>query len=331
MKKILIITPYKDLVGGVEVVTKTLADTLRESGMQVNFLTADNLCPQSFIEKIMVKIFGLPYLTSKAFKKLDSSIYDHIICNGEYGLGVKHKSVFAYFHGSYLGLKKYNTSQLKLKNHIMLMWRSYLQCLASRGKRVIAVSYFLKEILKEQGIHTDIVIGNPIDLKRFRPRENKILGEYLFIGRYDYWAKGIDIIETLNKRNYSVACYVNSNEINPKIDLKTEVPNRELPDIYNQYKVLIFPSRFESFGMVPAEAMASGLPLLMHPVGIGFKLQESLSDFVIENFLDEAELSKKIDNIKNNYKKYSDLSRKYAEENFSLDVFKEQWLKILNA
>jgi glycosyltransferase involved in cell wall biosynthesis len=41
------------------------------------------------------------------------------------------------------------------------------------------------------------------------------------------------------------------------------VPNSEMPDIYRRASCLLLPSRFDSFGQVVVEAMASGLPVIV--------------------------------------------------------------------
>lgn len=329
-KTILIVTPYRQLVGGVETVTQALAEALSSCDYDVEYLTTDELGAESFFDKIMLKIFGLPYLTANAFKKMDPMKYDHVICNGEFGYGINHVSSIVCFHGSYLGLKKFNNDKLAFKNKIALSWRAFLQVLAARNKKVVAVSEFLRDILTEQGIKTDVVIHNPIDLKKFCPIEIEKKGEYLFVGRYDYWAKGVDILEKLTDQNYDISCSFIGEATNHRLKIRPEVAYEKMNTLYNQYQILIFPSRFESFGMVAAEAMASGMPVIMRAVGLGHELKKDIPSFVINNFMDEAEMNEKIEDIKNNYDYYAKLSRKYAEK-FSLITFKEQWLKILNA
>ncbi|MDO9183221.1 MAG: hypothetical protein Q7U04_12480, partial [Bacteriovorax sp.] len=119
MKHVLIITPYRNLVGGVEVVTKNLADLLESKGMVVEYLTSDNLKANSLKDILFVKIFGLPYLTAKSFKqRADRDKIDFVICNGEFSFGIKHSNAIVYFHGSYFGLKKFNGHMLGIKNKI---------------------------------------------------------------------------------------------------------------------------------------------------------------------------------------------------------------------
>jgi glycosyltransferase involved in cell wall biosynthesis len=93
----------------------------------------------------------------------------------------------------------------------------------------------------------------------------------------------------------------------------------------------MFPSRFESFGMVMAEAMSCGIPILVHPVGIGYELKNIIPEFVIDDFSNENDLNAKIEALNNNYSHYSQLAKKYATEKFQIDTFYQKWMKVLSA
>ena len=330
MKSILIITPYDHIAGGVETVTEALIHVLTQDGYRVQKLTSEKLVCENIYERIMTKVFGLPYLTSKAFKRMNGDQFSHVICNGEFSWGISHPGLVVYFHGSYLGLRDFS-SRRSWKSYVMLSWRAFLQKCAARGATVVSVSEFLSAILKKQGIFVSHVISNPVDLVKFHPINAKKDKDYFFIGRFDYFSKGIDILEKLAKRAFEVSIYSFGSVNNSFLNVKPSPSSNEINNIYNQYKILIFPSRFESFGMVPAEAMAAGLPILMHPVGLGAELKKEIPLYVIDDFLDEKVLNEKIKEIKDNYDYYSNLSRKYAIDHFSLDQFKKKWINILNA
>lgn len=333
MKKVLIVTPYERLVGGVEVVTNTLSEFLKSKGIIVEYLTSENLRAKNWRERILVKIYGLPYLTAKAYRKIERKNYSHVICNGEFGLGIDHPKAIIYFHGSYLGLKKYNYLNLNIKNKISLTWRSYIQFRASKRKKVVAVSEFLVNILKEQKIETDYVIHNPVDCSKFFPvKDKEKIGNFLFVGRCDYKAKGIDILEKLaEEENKEITCYSDCSKAIGKLIIKPMVNNNDMNDVYNSYKMLLFPSRFESSGMVAVEALACGLPVLIHPVGIGQELKNIIPEFVIDDFLNRNEREYKIEIINSHYAHYCELARKYAQENFSQEEYFKKWMKVLDA
>lgn len=329
MKKILIVTPYSRRMGGVETVTQALARVLRQKGFVVDFLTADE-GPQNIFEIFMVKLKGLSYLTKKKFKHIHGEEYSAIICNGEFAEGINHPKVISYFHGSYHGLRLSTKERVTFFNHLVLKIRSHQQVAASSHTKVVAVSQYLKDILNEQGIKVDYVIGNPIDLKHFAPDLNRSRFGLAFFGRYDYWGKGFDYLEKLNANGLSVVCYTDSIE-NSALNMQGMIAHEKLPEIMNNYKLIISPSRFESFGMTVAEGLSCGLPVLMGKTGIASELKKTIPEFVVDDFSDVVEVKRKLLHIEENYNELAHKARLYAEDHFSLEKFADEWMKVINA
>jgi glycosyltransferase involved in cell wall biosynthesis len=330
MKKVLIVTPFLEKVGGVETVTQLLAELLKKKGFDVEFLTADE-GPSGLWERIMVKIIGLPYLTQKKYKRFNEKEYIAVICNGEFGLGINHPKAISYFHGSYYGLRLHTHGQLSFWHQMVLSFRSWQQVLSVKNKRVISVSHFLKNILKEQGISVDEVITNPLDLDFFSPQKADEKGDLVFFGRFDYWGKGFDRLQFLSENGIQVTCYTDREKHTQSLKTLPMVPHKKIPSEMAKYKVLIFPTRFESYGMVIAEAMAMGLPVLTSPVGLGHDLQNIIPDYVVTDFFNITEVKNKLSQIHSNYDFYSEKSREYAITNFSIDKFSSAWEIIINA
>lgn len=330
MKKVLIVTPFLKKIGGVETVTQILAESLKKKGFLVEFLTADE-GPCGTLEKIMVKLIGLPYLTQKKYNKLKEKDYAAVICNGEFGLGIHHSKAISYFHGSYYGLRLYTNEHLSFWHKIIFRLRSWQQVLSVKNKRVISVSHFLADILKEQGIKVDEVINNPLDLEIFSPRKINTEGSLVFLGRSDYWGKGLDRLNFLSENGFNIACYTDSGKHTPLLNIHPMIAYDQIPSELARYKMLIFPTRFESYGMVVAEAMAMGLPVLTSAVGLGYDLKNVIPEYVITDFFDLVEVKNKISQIEASYDIYSAKSREYAVNNFSMDKFSTSWEKIINA
>jgi len=328
--RILIVTPYQELIGGVEVVTSILCEQLRLKGHIVDYLTAEAPDEISYITRFKSIFLGLPAITSARYKKISKSKYDAVICNGEFSYGIEHRKAFAYFHGSYLGLKKYSKN-FHLKSYLSLTFRSLIQRWGAKGKKVISVSEFLKEILLEQSIHVDEVISNPIDLTHFAPKKMMDKNKFLFVGRYDYWGKGFDRLEKLALIGHKIHCFTDRSLASTGLVFHPFVSNHDMTHIYNSYKILLFPSRFESFGMAAAEALSCGVPVLMEKVGLAKELADNFPEFVVDNFdeIDDVEL--KIENILKNYDELSFKARLWAQNNFSIKNYLKKWEEVLNA
>jgi glycosyltransferase involved in cell wall biosynthesis len=72
----------------------------------------------------------------------------------------------------------------------------------------------------------------------------------------------------------------------PNVEILAHVPARQMPDrVYGQTRILLMPSRHESWGRTAVEAMCSGIPVVAHPTD---GLRESLGGAGI--FADRADI-----------------------------------------
>jgi glycosyltransferase involved in cell wall biosynthesis len=325
--KILIVTPFKENVGGVEVITADLASALSKEH-EVEYLTTDGF-NANYLEKILIKVLGLPYITSSRYKKL-SSKPDLVIANGEFAFGIRHPKLINYFHGSYHAFSNELKSSISIRSRIALKWRSIIQEKGISERKIIAVSSYLSNVLKERGAKDIKIICNPLDLTMFKPSMVRKEYEFLFIGRYDYWGKGFDVLEKNPQiKNKILVISDNKNHSLSDVTYIHRPDRKAIPELMNKSKILFFPSRFESFGQVPAEALASGLPILMRETGLGVELKKHIPEFIVEDFDNNELVQNKINTLLNNYESYSQKARNFAENNFSKELYEKQWLKLV--
>ena len=103
----------------------------------------------------------------------------------------------------------------------------------------------------------------------------------------------------------------------------------DMREVYSKTRILLMPSRYESYGMVGLEGMANGIPVIAHDGKEVFGLKENLGYAGIFINRDQpekwVEMIRKLDN-KVEYGKVSKLSRKRAEEQRAegkLEMFEE--------
>lgn len=327
--RVLIVTPTIKKIGGVETMNEILKNILEKHHYVVDYLTADENEESPFWVKLLSKILGRPVITGYKYRKLKKS-YDIVICNGEYSLGIKHSRLINYFHGSYWGLYQSQKNILSLRYSLSLQFQSWIQYLASLDREVVAVSDYLDQVLSGQGIKTKWVINNPVDTSKFKMTiDFKKRKNYLFVGSYNYWAKGFDILEALALRGHSIHCYSASYDEGLLI-AHPPVNNEELSRIYPTYRILIFPSRFEANSMAVLEALSCGVPVITTEVGIGSTLKQEIHEFVLplEASVEDFELA--MVTIENNYEHFCQKARDYATRHHHVDLYEENWLKLLS-
>jgi len=325
--KIALVTPYASYPGGVESVNQILYSILHEAGHTIDLVTADDY-PQSLQNKIMTKLIGLPYITAKKFRTVQQD-YDLVIANGEFGWGINHPKTINLFHGSYKGYRDYLRKLWSLKQYLGFTKEAFVQRIAARGKHVVAVSEFVRQILVDDNITVHQVIANAVDVNLFKQHAdiNKEF-KYLFVGSYNYYAKGFDVLELLADKGLAIDCVTNK-EPGTKLGWIANTANENMPLIYNRYRILVFPSRFEGIGLVPLESMACGLPIVMSNVGLGPELKRVLPEFVADGY-DVEEYFQKIQHIEANYEDFSRKARAYVEQHHALDNYKKMWLALID-
>jgi glycosyltransferase involved in cell wall biosynthesis len=198
---------------------------------------------------------------------------------------------------------------------------------AARSNAVVAVSNKVhRELQTDYGIRSR-VIENGIDLERFRPMDRIKAREQLgiqadgplaiFVGRADH-TKGFDLVKELPRLrpDMKILC-VTQHDIQGKgMIVRHNVPNDLLPLYYSAADLLLFPSRYESFGFTPLEAMACGVPVVATKTGIFEDLQDDRAGVVLSK-LNVPSLLEGVDQVLNG----SYNPRAVVGERFSLDRF----------
>jgi glycosyltransferase involved in cell wall biosynthesis len=152
------------------------------------------------------------------------------------------------------------------------------------AKHIIAVSDAVAEDVQELGVPSERVevIYNGVDIDEFSPGPSERtsfnlplhvpLG--LFVGDIRTWRKNLDTLllamQSIPHLHLAVAGEVKKSPA-PALARKLKVADRvhflgktpRIPMLMRSVDLLIFPSRYEPYGLVALEAMASGLPVIL--------------------------------------------------------------------
>lgn len=163
---------------------------------------------------------------------------------------------------------------------------------AHKADRIVAVSQFLANLVKrELKPKADIqLIYNGVDTNRFSPDERRhekirILfagnpiarkGFQTIIDLADAFSKQADFIVTGGLQSHKVLERENIIAL-PRIDYS------EMQTVYQGADILLFPSTREGFGLVVAEAMSCGLPVICsNSSALPELIQDSKGGFLVE-------------------------------------------------
>jgi glycosyltransferase involved in cell wall biosynthesis len=182
---------------------------------------------------------------------------------------------------------------------------------ALSGIPTVCVSNFLLQLMARFGMggERDSVVPIGIDLSTFKRGPSEAKYDFLFVGK-DENVKGADVLfkalRMMPAKGVSprvgIAGYFAgesrrrlmrtlSPELRSKVEFLGVVSNERMADVYNSSLCVVIPSRYETFSVVAAEAMACGVPVVASRVG---SLPETLSpraSVMIERFEDPSALA----------------------------------------
>ena len=202
---------------------------------------------------------------------------------------------------------------------------------ADRPQYIVYNSDYAKELLNYD--HEGITVHPPVDYRAYDTHKDTFKNEYITLINLD-GNKGGEILRQIAERmpdrkflgvmgSYSEPASEGQHTKQPSN--VTVVPNTPaIMQYYQQTRILIMPSKFESWGRTATEAMCSGIPVICNPTP---GLKENCADAGI--YVDRDDIDgwvnaiKKLDSEKT-YKTWSEKAKKRSRE---LDPTKE--LKML--
>lgn len=326
------------LPGGGGVSNELIKKVLEEAGHQVDFL-------QYTVPGI--RIPGMPTLANKlnrlailhgwrnaAYINEVSQGYDVLICESAVCYRLNHPHCINLFHFTNRGYLDYGAIAPRTPtNFLKYLLAAYVELWEARGKINIVVSEFTRSILEKQGISVYRVIPNAVDTEIFKPASGGApRKDVLYAGSFIYRGKGIDVLEKIARRGVSIDC-VSDHVLGFFEGLHYIGPAKHemMADVYNRYRILLYPSRFENCAMAPLEAMACGLPVVISNVGAGPEIKRAIPEFVVDGYDDGAadEYVRRINLIRSDYVAFSRKARQYVLDHHSLQRFRSDWTALV--
>jgi glycosyltransferase involved in cell wall biosynthesis len=130
----------------------------------------------------------------------------------------------------------------------------------------------------------------------------------------------------------SIKTLLEEEGISDRIDLPGWISHDELPQYFNQLRLLILPSYTEGLPNIMLEAMACGTPVLTTPVGaIPDVIKDGITGFIMENNSQECITENVIRVLHHtNLSQIAENGKKFVEENYSFERTAGNWKEIIS-
>lgn len=128
--------------------------------------------------------------------------------------------------------------------------------------------------------------------------------------------------------------YIKDNNLQNRVEIKSNVPPKQMPNEYRKYHIFILPSTDEPFGVSVLEAMAAGLPVICsNTAGVSDYVEDGKNGYTFKDN-DLKSLHDTIANITSDRKKMYKMGEKSLQlmkEKYSPEVFYNRLTAVLNS
>jgi 1,2-diacylglycerol 3-alpha-glucosyltransferase len=288
---------YYPSIGGVESHVQALSERLVKRGFDIDVLATDptgSLAKQETINGVRVLRFrswapGEAYYFSREMRdylRKNSPIYDLVHAHSYHAMPSLYASQ-SKAGGRFLFTPHYHgTGHTLFRRLLHVAWRRYAGQIFERSDRVISVSNFERDlVLEDFGLEQGkvVLIPDGLNLLEFEParkeRTARPRGEFriLCVSRLEKY-KGIQYLlgslarlaNTFSLEVVGTGPYKRELEreaarlgVSSRVRFLEGLSREELLAGYRDAAVFVLLSKYEAFGIVVAEALASGLPCIV--------------------------------------------------------------------
>lgn len=319
---------------GTDIYTKRLADALIKRGVE------------AVITWFPAQYELFPFLLSRVEPPPGTDI---IHANTWSGFAFKRKKIPLVITEHHCVFDPYYKSHKSFSQHIYhTFWiRSFVLRTFRYAKAVTTVSHYTAANLYSVfGIKSCYVIPNWIDIGVFKPPEHSAMGQpfrLLYVGNLSR-RKGSDLLGPIMKElgngfilHFTLGLRTNLKKQNvfcTEPNMKSIGRLNSVEEViraYHDCDALLFPSRFEGFGLAPLEAMACGKPVI---ASNNSALPEVVQDRVTGILCPTDDISafasacRTLAENPEIYKDYAFAAREKVEKNFAESKIVSQYIKL---
>jgi glycosyltransferase involved in cell wall biosynthesis len=185
------------------------------------------------------------------------------------------------------------------------------------------------------------VIYPPVNIPKTWKAQPKTGDYYLTVSRLAK-AKHIEVlIQAANQLKFKLKIVGNGRDkeylqsvAGPTVEFLENVPDRDLPKLYQGAKAFLFASVDEEFGIAPIEAMGYGVPVIAYKSGgLVETVKDGVNGFLFEKLIPESLAStiKQFESLSSDQQLVMRKNARAASVNYSEEKFKSRILKFINA
>lgn len=151
----------------------------------------------------------------------------------------------------------------------------------NKAAKVLVVSEYQKNEVLKLGIPAEKVevSYNPVNTETFKKSSENESKTIAFVSRFDEFKGGLRTVKSFHQliekypeyrltmvgegeESDLIKTYVQSNGLGDKVTLKGTLTKSQIAEVLDKSSFFVFPSRHETFGLVVAEALSCGLPVV---------------------------------------------------------------------
>ena len=283
--------------GGVEAVCRAWVDALTMCGFDTRYLSASDALSRTAADGWPLKRYWRSAAevaaTRLAAARAPAGV---VVSNGSIGWGVRgSKASLHMYHGTYRGQAQVVGDAMSRRGRMKIgrIDGGLLERAAGRSKLCLANSWSTAAEVGRWYGHECEVLWPPVDVDRFRPGDggrgprgpfapgDRPRGVFIGAGRPMKGERvAFEVMRRTPKIDWLVVGDKPGTPVPPLVSHIGSFDPREMPDLFRATDVLLVTSPYEPFGMVVAEAMACGTPVVCGPSGASdLLLSTDLSDW----------------------------------------------------